>query len=172
MDYKKRLMDCQTNATASSASRIQSEDRYGQRIRMASAIPDSADGFFKGKKGIDCSGRTRYNRRHPGDRRMQRITERHQIEGQDERQRVFNRLVDIQRIERGYKAIFHYEGLTFETDAFRTVEETLRNFVSHLQRSGFSNLRTRLNFRGPRYLAEREPWVNYPEDVLNKAGRT
>jgi hypothetical protein len=139
---------------------------------MEGAIPDSAAGSFKPKKVIDCLGGTRYNLRHPGDRLMQRITERHQIEGQDERQRVFNRLVDIQRIEKGYKAIFHYEGLTFETEAFRTVDETLRHFVSQLQRSGFSNLRTRLNFRGPRYLAEREPWVNYPEEALNKAGRT
>jgi len=103
---------------------------------------------------------------------MQRITERHQIEGQDERQRVFNRLVDIQRVEKGYKAIFHYEGLTFETEAFRTIDDALRDLVSQLQRSGFSNLRTRLNFRGPRYLAEREPWMNYPDGALNNAGRT
>ncbi|MBI3596577.1 MAG: hypothetical protein HY203_05430 [Nitrospirae bacterium] len=103
---------------------------------------------------------------------MNRITERYQIEGQDERQRVFNRLVDIQRIDKGYKAVFHYEGLTFETEAFRTVDETLRDFISQLQRSGFSHLRARLNFRGERYLAEREPWVNYPDGALQKAGRT
>jgi hypothetical protein len=103
---------------------------------------------------------------------MQRIIERYQIEGQDERQRVFNRLVDIQRIEKGYLAIFHYEGLTFETEAFRTVDDALRNFVAQLHRSGFSNLRTRLNFKGPRYLAEREPWVNYPEGTLSKVSPT
>lgn len=103
---------------------------------------------------------------------MQRITERYQIEGQDERRRVFNRLVDIQRIEKGYKAIFHYEGLTFETEAFRTIEDALRDFVSRLHRAGFSSLRTRLNFRGQRYLAEREPWVNYPEGALNKSHPT
>lgn len=102
---------------------------------------------------------------------MQRIVERHQIEGQDERQRVFNRLVDIQRTEKGYMAIFFYEGLTFETDAARTVEETLRKLISKLQKGGFSNLRTRLNFRGRRYLAEREPWVNYSGNAFQEAGR-
>lgn len=102
---------------------------------------------------------------------MQRIVERHQIEGQDERQRVFNRLVDIQRVEKGYTAIFHYEGLTFETGSARTVEETLRDLISRLQKAGFSKLRTRLNFRGPRYLAEREPWVNYSDNVVQTAGR-
>ncbi|HEY5594930.1 MAG TPA: hypothetical protein VIL61_07220 [Nitrospiria bacterium] len=103
---------------------------------------------------------------------MQRIVERHQIEGQDERQRVFNRLVDILRVEKGYTAVFHYEGLTFETESGRTVEETIRSLVSKLHKAGCSNLRTRLNFRGPRYLAEREPWVNYPDSAFHEAGRT
>jgi hypothetical protein len=102
---------------------------------------------------------------------MQRIVERHQIEGQDERRRVFNRLVDVQRTEKGYSAIFFYEGLTFETDSSRTVEESLRKLISRLQKAGFSNLRSRLNFRGQRYLAEREPWVAYPENSLHSAGR-
>jgi len=95
---------------------------------------------------------------------MQRIVERHQIEGQDERQRVFNRLVDVQRTEKGYLAIFFYEGLTFETDPSRTVEESLGKLISKLQKASFSNLRSRLNFRGKRYLAEREPWVTYSEN--------
>ena len=102
---------------------------------------------------------------------MQRIVERHQLEGQDERRRVFNRLVDILRVEKGYTAIFHYEGLTFETEPSRTVEETLRTLISKIQSAGFSNLRTRLNFRGPRYLAEREPWATYPDPALHGAGR-
>ncbi|MBI3610953.1 MAG: hypothetical protein HY204_09675 [Nitrospirae bacterium] len=103
---------------------------------------------------------------------MQRIVERHQIEGQDERQRVFNRLADVLRVEKGYLAVFHYEGLTFETAPSRTIEETLRNLVVALHNAGFSKLRSRLNFRGRRYMAEREPWVNYPDGVLHETGRT
>ena len=79
--------------------------------------------------------------------------------------------MDIQRGEKGYTALFHYEGLTFETDVFRTVVEVLQNLVSKLQRTGFATLRSRLNFRGQRYFAEREPWVDYPDDILSGTGR-
>ena len=94
---------------------------------------------------------------------MLRVMERHQIEGLDERRRVFNRMADVARTEKGYAASFHYEGLTFESSTFRTIEETMQNLVERLQAAGFRNLRRRLNFRGQRYLAEREPWVDYPD---------
>ena len=103
---------------------------------------------------------------------MRRMVERHQVEAQDERNRVFNRLADVFRIEKGYIAIFHYEGLNFETGSFRTIEETIRDLVSQLQKSDFSNIRTRLNFRGKRYLAEREPWATYPDRPVQPAGHT
>ena len=98
---------------------------------------------------------------------MPRIVERHQIEGLDERRRVFNRLADIQREDTGYSAFFHYEGLTFRVPPFRTIEETLIGLIAQLHQNGFSNLRTRLNFRGKRYFAEREVWVvhNDPEPI-------
>ena len=101
---------------------------------------------------------------------MRRMVERHQVEGQDERRRVFNRLVDIVRIEKGYTAFFHYEGLNFETSSFRTIDETIRELVSRMHKSGFSNIRTRLNFKGQRYLAEREPWVTFSDNGEPAAG--
>lgn len=94
---------------------------------------------------------------------MQRTIERHQIEGLDERRRVFNRLVDILRVEKGYSSFFHYEGLTFEAKPFRTIEDTMRALVAQLHQTGFSGLRSRRNFRGKRYFAEREAWVNYDD---------
>ncbi|HEY5649237.1 MAG TPA: hypothetical protein VLB09_08770 [Nitrospiria bacterium] len=98
---------------------------------------------------------------------MPRIIERHQIEGLDERRRVFNRLTDIQREDKGYSALFHYEGLTFKTPPSRTIEATLEVLIGQLREKGFSNLRTRLNFRGKRYFAEREAWVVHqdPEPI-------
>jgi hypothetical protein len=35
--------------------------------------------------------------------------------------------------------------------------------VDKLQQSGFTRLRTRANFKGTRYLAEKETWVEYPD---------
>jgi hypothetical protein len=35
--------------------------------------------------------------------------------------------------------------------------------VQKLQALGFSRLRTRANFKGSRYLAEKETWIEYPD---------
>jgi len=35
--------------------------------------------------------------------------------------------------------------------------------VEKLQQLGFTKMRTRPNFRGQRYLAEKETWVDYPD---------
>jgi len=43
------------------------------------------------------------------------------------------------------------------------VAEALRALVAKLQQVGFSRLRTRMNFRGNRYYAEKEPWIDYPD---------
>lgn len=87
--------------------------------------------------------------------------ETHQLEGLDDRRRVFNRHAEIGRTEDGYVASFYYEGQFFSSDSIRTIKEAMGQLVLRLQQSGFSRLRSRLNFRGQRYLAEREPWVDY-----------
>jgi hypothetical protein len=94
-----------------------------------------------------------------------RIIEIHQLEGQDDRDRVFNRRVEVARAEKGYRGVFHYEGVTVETEPRRTINDCLVDLVGRLQQLGFHRLRSRVNFRGPRYLAEREPWVDYPDRV-------
>jgi hypothetical protein len=91
---------------------------------------------------------------------MMRI-ETHQLEGLDDRRRVFNRHVEIRRTEEGYTANFYYEGRFFSSDSHPTIKEAMGRLIQRLQQSGFSRLRSRLNFRGQRYLAEREPWVDY-----------
>ena len=85
----------------------------------------------------------------------------HQIEGLDPHQRVFNRNIDLLRTEGRYVFFFSYEGKTFSSESRPTIKESLRDLVGHLQKLGFSRLRSRINFRGKRYLAESEPWINY-----------
>lgn len=92
-----------------------------------------------------------------------RIIEIHQLEGQDDRDRVFNRRIEVHRSDKGYRAMFHYEGLTLESEPKRTVSDCLIELVGRLQEIGFHRLRSKLNFRGQRYLAEREPWFDYPD---------
>ncbi len=87
----------------------------------------------------------------------------HQIEGQDDRTRVFNRHADLERTEDGYTASFYYEGHFYSSTPQRTIKESLSQLIQRLQQLGFCKLRSRLNFRGKRYLAEREPWTHYED---------
>lgn len=87
----------------------------------------------------------------------------HQLEGLDTRRRVFNRNVEITRTDSGYVGTIPYEGETYSSDPRPTIKEALNDLVQRLVGKGFSELRSRVNFRGKRYLAEREPWVQYGE---------
>lgn len=89
----------------------------------------------------------------------------HQLEGLDDRRRVFNRHVDLHRMENGYVANFYYEGQSYSSDPQPTMKKALGQLVERLHPLGFKALRSRLNFQGRRYLAEREPWVDYPNDA-------
>lgn len=91
------------------------------------------------------------------------VIEKHQIEGNDLPRRYFSRMVPITRTATGYSAKVQYEAVTAETGSLPTVAGALQDLVAKLQEKGFSRLRTRVNFRGKRYLAEKEPWVDYPD---------
>lgn len=100
----------------------------------------------------------------------QRIVERHQIEGHDPDGRFFNRTVEVKRVERGYEAALDYEGMPITNGPLPTIRDTIHAVVSTLQQEGFTQLRTRLNFRKTRYLAEKEPWVTHPDLPRRQAG--
>ncbi len=85
----------------------------------------------------------------------------HQTEGFDPSGRMFNRDTHVDVDENGYAGSFRYEGLTIQTSAHPTVEEALIELTRKLGRKGFCDLRTRINFREERYLAERAPWIYY-----------
>lgn len=87
----------------------------------------------------------------------------HQLEGLDDRRRVFNRHVDLYRMGNGYVSNFYYEGQLYSSDPQPTMKEALGQLVGRLHPFGFKALRSRLNFERQRYLAEREPWVDYPD---------
>lgn len=92
-----------------------------------------------------------------------RIVERYQIEGVDPEKRSFNRWAEIVRSTRGYTAETSYEGLQLMSLADATPRQCLDDLVRQFRSKGFTRLRTKLNVRSGRYLAEREPWVDYPD---------
>lgn len=89
------------------------------------------------------------------------VVEKHQLEGMDPSDRYFNRMIPIKRVDRGYSGTVMYEALTLESKVYRTVQETLKDITDQLRELGFNTMRTRLNFKGQRYLAEKETWVDY-----------
>lgn len=93
---------------------------------------------------------------------MMRI-EIHQLEGFDPQGRSFNRNAEVYRSDKGFSARFQYEGLSAESATFVTIAEAIADLVRKIQTQGFRKLRTRVNFKGKRYLAERQSWVDYPD---------
>ena len=89
------------------------------------------------------------------------LFEIHHIEGFDPTGRMFNRNINIDVNENGYTGHFNYEGFNAQSNEHPTVEEVLADVTRRLQKKRFTELRTRLNFREDRYLAEREPWIYY-----------
>jgi hypothetical protein len=91
------------------------------------------------------------------------LVEKHQIEGVDPSDRYFNRAILVNRTPSGYAAKVMYEALTVEGQSHPTVAAAVTELVDMLQRLGFRKLRTRANFKGTKYLAEKETWVDYPD---------
>ncbi|MCA9472308.1 MAG: hypothetical protein MRJ96_03230 [Nitrospirales bacterium] len=91
------------------------------------------------------------------------VVEKHQLEGTDPSERYFNRLMPVKRVDRGYTTSVMYEALTVESDTHQTVHAAIADVVAKLQEFGFTKIRTRVNFKGQRYLAEKESWIDYPD---------
>lgn len=91
------------------------------------------------------------------------LVEKHQIEGVDPSDRYFNRAILVNRTPSGYAAKVMYEALTIEGQSHPTIAAAVKELVDRLQSCGFSRLRTRANFKGTKYLAEKETWVDYQD---------
>lgn len=93
--------------------------------------------------------------------RKQGLVEKHQLEGVDPSDRYFSRAVLVNRTPSGYAAKVMYEALTVEGGSHSTIVAAVTDLVEKLQGLGFSRMRSRANFKGARYLAEKETWVDY-----------
>jgi hypothetical protein len=91
------------------------------------------------------------------------VIEKHQLEGTDPSDRYFNRLIPVKRVEKGYSGSVMYEALTLNSQVHRTPQGAITDLVSQLRELGFTKMRTRINFKGQKYLAEKETWIEYPD---------
>ena len=91
------------------------------------------------------------------------LVEKHQLEGVDPSDRYFNRTILVNRTASGYTAKVMYEALTVEGHSHPTIAAAVQELVGTMQGFGFSKVRTRANFKGTKYLAEKETWIDYPD---------
>ena len=91
------------------------------------------------------------------------VVEKHQIEGVDPSDRYFNRMILVNRTPSGYAAKVMYEALNVEGHSHPTITAAVQELVDMMQRFGFTRMRTRANFKGTKYLAEKETWVDYQD---------
>ncbi len=91
------------------------------------------------------------------------VSEKHQLAGVDERERGFNRLVEIARDPAGCSAHFRYEAVVVTTTALDSESAALAAMISLLQQRGYTQLRSRLSFKGTVYFGSQEEWIEYPD---------
>ena len=77
--------------------------------------------------------------------------------------RYFSRAVLVNRTASGYAAKVMYEALTVEGGSHSTIAAAVKELVQKLQASWIHRLRSRANFKGTRYLAEKETWIEYQD---------
>jgi hypothetical protein len=91
------------------------------------------------------------------------LVEKHQLEGVDPSDRYFSRALLVSRTGAGYSGKIMYEALIVQGGSHSTIGAAVREVVEKLQGMGFVRMRTRVNFRGARYLAEKETWIDYSD---------
>jgi hypothetical protein len=89
--------------------------------------------------------------------------EKYQLAGLDDRARGFNRVVEIEQVQAGYRAILRYEQAVITVDGHESGTAALHGLVQRLHSQGYAQLRSQMSFQGSTYLGTREPWVEYPD---------
>ena len=56
-----------------------------------------------------------------------------------------------------------YEALVVEGHSHPTITASVQELIAAMQGFGFSKMRTRANFKGTKYLAEKETWIDYQD---------
>ena len=92
---------------------------------------------------------------------MDSPTNTYQIAGLDELGRGFNRRIDIQVLNGTFQAVFRYERFLLETEPQTTERAAVAMLINQLQDQGYTQLRSRLQFRGAAYLGNLEPWEEH-----------
>ena len=89
----------------------------------------------------------------------------YQIAGLDDLGRGFNRQVEIKASNKTFQAVFRYERFLLETEPDVTEPAAINMLITQLQDRGYTQLRSRLQFRGEAYLGNQELWEEHPDPM-------
>ncbi len=87
----------------------------------------------------------------------------YQVAGVDDLDRGFNRQAEMRYHDGHFQAIFRYEKFLLEAETRVTEPAALANLITQLHDRGYTQLRTRLHFRGTQYLGNQEIWVEHTD---------
>ncbi len=87
----------------------------------------------------------------------------YQLAGLDDLGRGFNRQVNITVIQEAFHATFRYERLLLETEPHATEHAALASLIARLQARGYTQLRSRIQFRDTAYLGNQETWEDHQD---------
>ena len=90
-------------------------------------------------------------------------TNTYQIAGLDNLGRGFNRQIEMKVSNGTFQAVFRYERFLLETEPDVTEPAAINMLITQLQNRGYTQLRSRLQFRGEAYLGNQELWEEHPD---------
>ncbi len=90
-------------------------------------------------------------------------TNTYQISGLDDLGRGFNRQVEMKVLDGTVQAVFRYERFLLEIEPQATEQAAVAVLIDELQDRGYTQLRTRLQFRGEAYLGNQELWAEHQD---------
>jgi hypothetical protein len=94
---------------------------------------------------------------------MDSPTNIYQIAGLDDLGRGFNRQVEMKVSSGTFQAIFRYERFLLETEPDVSEPAAINRLITQLQDRGYTQMRSRLQFRGETYLGNQELWEEHPD---------
>ncbi len=94
---------------------------------------------------------------------MESPTSTYQLAGLDDRGRGFNRQIEMKGSHGTIQAIFRYERVLLETEPHVTERDAVTMLIAQLQNRGYTQLRSRLQFRGTTYLGNQETWEEHQD---------
>lgn len=94
---------------------------------------------------------------------MEPPTNVYQLAGLDDSGRGFNRRIEIKAVNKTVQAVFRYERFLLEADPQTTEHAAIAALIRQLQARGYTQLRSRLQFRGSAYLGNQELWNDHPD---------